>query len=668
MYAKRYDEVARVEYYENIAEEAGCFFSKDTDRVLYVFKDGALFGIITQIDYKKNKENGNIINLNFKRLLQEKGKTENELCRDAEEIFITYKNIGEIPVVDENGTLQYVYKREGEASDVFPHRFFELYGGNDKLAKYISGLGRGEVTISADSPEMLKDYLRLWGVTSKYRISKELHDAMYDAERIFEEYELEIFCNRVKEKRSRFVFLTFPCVEKLTVLNEDELERFNLAKERTAQYYLQNYNYDEEIRKLAGRVLGSDANQEFVDAQKVIARFLIKGGLCYNTDNGSRYVNVINGRRVTTDVPETPDGEIYMFGPCTMFGMIVEDKYTIPSCLQRKLNALGFNREVINEGMVGVPLMEEIRKFNRTSYREDAVFIFLVRPGAEEEGIKRYIPEVPIYTLTDCFNQFEFHDYYFDHPVHCNKRACEGIAEYVLKYVETILHDTSVQGTKQIPPAIESQNHASEELTEYLGSLRKICHDGLNGAIVMNCNPFTNGHLYLIEQASKQVDNLYIFVVSEDKSYFSFEDRIRLVKEGIKNRLNNVIVVPSGKFILSADTFPEYFSKENAAQDISLDTSFDIELFSKYIAPVLNISVRFVGEEPKDVVTRQYNRDMQRILPQYGIKFVCMDRKEVEGGECISASDVRRLWKEGNREEVKKRVPESTYRYLFKEE
>ena len=139
-----------------------------------------------------------------------------------------------------------------------------------------------------------------------------------------------------------------------------------------------------------------------------------------------------------------------------------------------------------------------------------------------------------------------------------------------------------------------------------------------------------------------------------------------MVKEGIKNQVSNAIVIPSGKFILSSDTFPEYFTKESVTDEVFVDTSFDIELFSKYIAPVLNIKVRFVGEEPKDIVTRQYNRDMKRILPQYGIECICMERKKVDDGGVISASDVRRFWKEGNKEEVGKRVPKSTYEYLFK--
>ncbi|MBQ5508153.1 MAG: GNAT family N-acetyltransferase, partial [Muribaculaceae bacterium] len=40
--------------------------------------------------------------------------------------------------------------------------------------------------------------------------------------------------------------------------------------------------------------------------------------------------------------------------------------------------------------------------------------------------------------------------------------------------------------------------------TKYLQSLKK---DGKNGLIVMNANPFTLGHKYLVEQAAKQVDN-----------------------------------------------------------------------------------------------------------------------------------------------------------------
>lgn len=54
------------------------------------------------------------------------------------------------------------------------------------------------------------------------------------------------------------------------------------------------------------------------------------------------------------------------------------------------------------------------------------------------------------------------------------------------------------------------------------------------GAIVMNCNPFSKGHRYLIEQAGKQVEFLIVFAVEEDLSLFSFEERIRMIRKGQK--------------------------------------------------------------------------------------------------------------------------------------
>jgi [citrate (pro-3S)-lyase] ligase len=179
----------------------------------------------------------------------------------------------------------------------------------------------------------------------------------------------------------------------------------------------------------------------------------------------------------------------------------------------------------------------------------------------------------------------------------------------------------------------------------------------------MNCNPFTLGHRYLIETASKQVDTLYIFVVEENKSFFEFEDRYQLVKAGTQD-LENVVVLPSGKFIISALTFPGYFYKDNN-KDAVVDTSKDVDLFGKYIAKILNIKVRFVGEEPIDMVTRQYNRSMQERLPLYGIEVMEIKRKEM-GAQVISASRVRKCLENKDFEGIRELVPETTYEYLVK--
>lgn len=184
------------------------------------------------------------------------------------------------------------------------------------------------------------------------------------------------------------------------------------------------------------------------------------------------------------------------------------------------------------------------------------------------------------------------------------------------------------------------------------------------GSVVMNCNLFTLGHRFLVETALTQCDFLVIFVVQEDKSRFPFEDRLRLVKEGVAD-LKNVAVLPSGRFVLSSLTFSEYFNKSEL-QDRVIDTSLDVTVFAREIAPCLHITKRFAGEEPFDAVTRQYNETMRRILPEYGIEFVEIPRTTdgQEEGTVISASRVRDLLEKRDFDAIKPLVPESTLRYL----
>lgn len=183
------------------------------------------------------------------------------------------------------------------------------------------------------------------------------------------------------------------------------------------------------------------------------------------------------------------------------------------------------------------------------------------------------------------------------------------------------------------------------------------------GAIVMNANPFTLGHRYLAEYAASKVDYLYIFVLEEDKSEISYDDRLKMVYLGTKD-IKNITVTSGGKAVISDVTFPEYFMKKEL-QDVSINAFKDIESFALYVAPLFSINVRFFGEEPLDNVTRQYNEQMKKYLPQYFIETEEIPRKEDEGG-CISASRVRKLLAEGNIERIVGLVPQSTYKYLLK--
>ena len=137
-----------------------------------------------------------------------------------------------------------------------------------------------------------------------------------------------------------------------------------------------------------------------------------------------------------------------------------------------------------------------------------------------------------------------------------------------------------------------------------------------------------------------------------------------MVKQGTAD-LKNVVVVSSGKFIISSLTFPEYFMKDYVKEK-NFDVSMDVETFCKHIAPPLQIKKRFAGEEPFDPVTLNYNENMRRILPKYGMEFCEIPRLVIDEKRVINATEVRRLLKERNFEAIKEYVPETTVRILQK--
>jgi [citrate (pro-3S)-lyase] ligase len=201
-------------------------------------------------------------------------------------------------------------------------------------------------------------------------------------------------------------------------------------------------------------------------------------------------------------------------------------------------------------------------------------------------------------------------------------------------------------------------NELSKSKLNYNSNAKKIA------AIVMNANPFTLGHLYLIEKASKENDILHLFIVSEDKSIVPFIVRKKLIIEGTAH-LKNIIYHDSGPYIISSATFPSYFQKDEK-DVIESHANLDLEIFVK-IAKVLNINIRYVGEEPTSLVTGIYNKIMEKKLPENGIECFVVKRKEMDGN-IISASEVRKKIKEGNIEGIKNMVPDSTYKFFISEE
>lgn len=390
-------------------------------------------------------------------------------------------------------------------------------------------------------------------------------------------------------------------------------------------------------------------------------QIVYKDGMLRVADIKSEFVNFTNGRRYVPNQDMKCKNTIYIIGPCVVRGINCDDNHTIGAFLQEMLPA-GYKIELLS----GIRSRGNYLKWlGRIKVKPGDYILFIDE--------KVYFHECDI-DMTEAFRELydSFGQFFHDRPVHCNYLGNKCIADAIYKNVFAALPSAKEGGSsaktvrmKEFEAKRVNVYAGNEELEEYKDMLRakKLPVKGKIGSIVMNCNPFTLGHRYLIEFALRQVDFLYIFVVQEDRSYFKFEDRIRLVKQGTAD-FENLMVLPSGKFIISADTFSEYFTK-GMRQNVQIDTSLDVEIFAQHIAPVLDISVRFVGEEPLDGITRQYNESMLDILPDYGIEVEVIPRKAVDG-EVVSASRVRSLL---NREDVDfeaigKLVPESTLEFL----
>ena len=390
---------------------------------------------------------------------------------------------------------------------------------------------------------------------------------------------------------------------------------------------------------------------------------------------------VIQGSRVTTYNANHNEGIqcINIFGSCIANGAYTSQKHMIEAFIQQKLIAQGKQINTFNYAVRGgIHMNSNFNRIRDTSFRYGDICLMInggLLPNLKLALKNNNIPYFELSHLFDFPNNYGL--CFSDCGLHCNCTANRVIAKYIYKILKPEIEKYDETKPRKYVRMDDVNDPAEKaeylkqnpDFKKYLDSLIEIKKKqdikGNVGSIVMNCNPFTLGHRYLIETAAKQVDKLVIFVVEEDKSVYPFKDRMELVKKGVSD-LKNVIVLPSGNFIISLATFPEYFVKGQKQKD-KIDPSKDVSLFVKYIAPAMGIKVRFVGEEPYDTVTKQYNNTMRDFFPTFGLKFVEIKRKATDGKEdFISASKARKLLEENKWEELKKYVPQTTYDYLKK--
>ena len=262
-----------------------------------------------------------------------------------------------------------------------------------------------------------------------------------------------------------------------------------------------------------------------------------------------------------------------------------------------------------------------------------------------------------------------------------NRQLFESLSFRLLAEApEAILMETGIGGISNTIEALKKIKEESEKYKEYNKECKedsKKCKENTSylntstpqhltttpprgGVVVMNCNPFTLGHRYLIEQAAKQVERLYVMVVREDCSLFAYTERKAMVEQGVAD-IENVNVIDGSDYAISRATFPTYFLKR---LDDATDTQIllDLDLFRRHIAPALGAEVRFVGTEPTDELTRRYNELMMESL---GKDHVVQIPRLENGGVAVSASRVRRAMESNSLKEAAQLVPPTTLPYII---
>ncbi|MBO4634398.1 MAG: triphosphoribosyl-dephospho-CoA synthase [Bacteroidales bacterium] len=242
---------------------------------------------------------------------------------------------------------------------------------------------------------------------------------------------------------------------------------------------------------------------------------------------------------------------------------------------------------------------------------------------------------------------------------------------------EAIFESLGFHALARAPKAVLLEN--GRGLERYCDYLRSMARPGKCGVVVMNANPFTLGHRYLLEQAVSQVDTLFVIPVREDRSLFPYAERVRMIQEGIPGPAGNVVILDGSVYSISAATFPTYFLKD-LSDAAETQMRLDLDLFSRHLAPALGASVRFVGSEPTDLLTARYN-----VLMKEYIHTVEIPRLEIPGQAgndvmtgltgndvmpgsdraSVSASAVRSALERGSFRAASALTPKSTWPYLL---
>lgn len=422
-----------------------------------------------------------------------------------------------------------------------------------------------------------------------------------------------------------------------------------------------------------------EASRKYVENHKndisQLSRIVSNGIHNYLLDRREDGFNIINGKRITTGHPYEVSQTIHMFGPCIVQGLCVSDSQTIASILQRKINENGFQSiQVVNNGLAyGKDLLNDLLYMLGTNFNKGDIVIWINGYSNNELELFKN-NNIEIIDCNSCF--IGQHDWFCNIPFHCTSKANQIFSNQIFDCIRNELqinfHSEAKKGfnfllDRNISLKFNSDNILnSYEMNLYMKYITKhkksLPKNTKIGSIVINANPCTKGHIYLITEALKQVDFLYIFLVEGNKHGFDYLDRETMLLDNLIG-FTNVCVLSGGAVMTSELCFPEYFNRNIDYKKIN--PALHLKIFGQKIASFLEIKYRFFGEEPEDYITRELNKVAQQDLQQYGVEAIFIPRTEYEIGNPISAKKVRKYFEERNYKELVKLVPFPTYKKLL---
>ncbi len=458
-------------------------------------------------------------------------------------------------------------------------------------------------------------------------------------------------------------FLRYPHVDDV-ITDPDEIEKYHKLLTRPdaklgfcEESFLKHF-FGEEYYRGIGRDFQHDF--QLISGENINGRTIIR-------DTQTGFFTVKDRKRYIDIAPLDAPNRIFLFGRCFVFGAYVSDKHTIGYYLQSELNDKSCGKYQVNTiatlGQVELSpfyceeLSDDDTIFYIYSDEETTLILDSMESTENIHHCVMFSPFLSIESITDnLYNCLTHHNHILN----------QSIARYISGIVNS-LPSLPLSRSNRCHRYAKQDYYIDPDIRLFFNKMRRE-YEGIVdfgkriGAVVMNCNPFTNGHKGLVLTAIEQVDYLFVFVVEEDRSFIKFQDRFEMVKRGLEG-IPNVIIVPSGDYIISQKTFAQYFEKEKEI-DVIHNMDYDIRVFAETACRELNISTRFVGEEPTDVVTREYNRTMHRLLPHYNVKCVEIPRFTTNEGTVISATEIRRYLQQRDWKKIQELVPSSTLDYL----